>query len=153
MLNISEKIQFNIGNRPLHVCSLTSVTNVTYSHFNSNLQSRFPVFLSRTTRVLLHSSSYGPQPVTLLPPRLLAISVSFLPLLSLTLLSPGVPSQQQQPSAASLLSGESRCYRIILYSISQLVSLWKRCNNCLLHFWLFHCCFIKVHFREKCSVS
>ncbi|KAK2817367.1 hypothetical protein Q5P01_025558 [Channa striata] len=66
---------------------------------------RFPVFLSRATRVLLHSSGHGPQLVTLLPSHVLLISDSFLPLLSLSLLTPGVPLQQQQPSATSLLSG------------------------------------------------
>lgn len=86
-----------------------SVTNSTPSNFTSNLRSRFPVSLSRTTRVLLQSSSHGPQPVTLLPPCLLPLPVSFLPLLPLPFLSPRVPSQQQQPSATSLLTGESRC--------------------------------------------
>lgn len=69
-----------------------TTTSAVHNLSVSALLPRVPVFPSRATRVLLQSSSHGPQPVTLLPPCLLPLPVSFLPFLPLPFLPPGVPS-------------------------------------------------------------
>uniref|UniRef100_A0A672ZTA8 Zinc finger protein GLIS2 n=1 Tax=Sphaeramia orbicularis TaxID=375764 RepID=A0A672ZTA8_9TELE len=58
---------------------------------------RFPVFLSRSTQVLLHSTSHGPQLVPHLPPHLLPLPVSFLPLPPLALLTPESSHSSSSP--------------------------------------------------------
>lgn len=103
----------------------TAVTHISNSVLN--LHHRFPVLPSRTTRVLLHSSSHGPQPVTILPPRLVPLPVAFLPLLPLPFLTPGVHAQQQQPAATSVLSGESSVFAQWLLSFD--VSFMRHMTN------------------------
>lgn len=113
----------------MHLSECHTTTPAIHNLSLSTFVPRFPVFLSRTTRVLLQSSSHGPQLVTLLPPCLLSLPVSFLTLLLLPLLTPGVPSQQQKPSATSLLTGTSSSSRCGGWSfttgLSVLSADWK----------------------------